>query len=50
MTSNLELKNIEVKNIEKNFVFEVIHDLDEREKDIIKAGGILPYYRNKKLD
>ncbi len=28
----------------------VEHDLDKREKEIIKAGGILPYYRSKKLD
>jgi len=49
-TNNLELKSIKIKNMEKNFAFEVIHDLNKREKDIIKAGGILPYYRNKKLD
>ena len=41
---------IEIKNDEKNFMFKARHDLDKREKEIIKAGGILPYYRNKKLD
>lgn len=39
---------IEIKNDEKNFTFKVKHDLDKREKEIIKAGGILPYYRSKK--
>jgi len=31
-------------------MFEVKHDLDDREKEIVKAGGMLPYYRSKKLD
>lgn len=41
---------IEIKNDKKNFIFKVKHNLDKREKEIIKAGGILPYYRSKKLD
>jgi len=49
-TSHLKSVNIEITNISKNFVFEALHDLNEREKTIVKAGGILPYYRSKKLD
>ncbi len=49
-TNHLRSSNIQIKNISKNFVFKVIHDLNEREKTIIKAGGILPYYRSKKLE
>ena len=41
---------MEVRNKTKNIVFLVKHDLNNREKDIVKAGGILPYYRSKKLD
>jgi len=37
-------------NISKNIVFEALHDLNEREKTIVGAGGILPYYKNKKLN
>jgi len=44
---NLESDIIEIKNVEKNFMFKVKHDLNNREKDIVKAGGILPYYKNK---
>jgi len=44
---NLESGIIEIKNVEKNFMFKVKHDLNNREKDIVKAGGILPYYKNK---
>jgi len=43
LTSNL----IEIKNKTKNFIFKVKHDLTNREKEIILAGGALPYYRNK---
>ncbi len=37
-------------NLVKSNMFKARHVLDKREKEIIKAGGILPYYRNKKLD
>jgi len=47
---NLNLDIIKIRNNKKNIIFEVKHDLDDREKEIIKTGGILPYYRNKKLD
>jgi len=47
---NLNLDIIEVRNNKKNIMFEVEHDLDDREKEIVKAGGMLPYYRSKKLD
>jgi len=49
-TSHLKSVNIEITNISKNFVFEALHDLNEREKTIVKAGGILPHYQSKKLD
>lgn len=45
--SDLESDIIEIKNVEKNFMFKVKNDLNNREKDIVKAGGILPYYKNK---
>lgn len=41
---------IEIKNDKKNFIFKVKHNLNRREKEIIKVGGILPYYRSKNLD
>jgi len=47
---NLNSDIIEVRNNKKNIMFEVKHDLDDREKEIVKAGGMLPYYRSKKLD
>ena len=46
---NLKLNKINIKNKTKKFIFTVKHDLSNREKEIIKAGGALPYYRNKKL-
>ena len=49
-TNHLQSSNIQIKSVSKNFVFEAIHDLNEREKTIVRAGGILPYYRNKKLN
>lgn len=48
--NNLNSDMIEIRNNKKNIIFRVKHDLDDREKEIIKVGGILPYYRNKKLD
>lgn len=45
---NLESNIINIKNKTKKFVFMVKHDLTNREKQIIKAGGALPYYRNKR--
>lgn len=41
---------IEIKNDKKNFIFKVKHNLNRREKEIIKVGGILPYYKSKNLD
>lgn len=49
-TNHLKSVNIEITNISKNFVFEALHDLNEREKTIVKAGGILPHYQSKKLN
>jgi len=49
-TNHLKSFNIQIKNISKNFVFEALHDLNEREKTIVGAGGILPYYKNKKIN
>jgi len=45
---NLESNIINIKNKTKKFIFMVKHELTNREKEIIKAGGTLPYYRNKK--
>jgi aconitate hydratase len=42
---NLDKKKIKVKNIDKNKFFYVTHDLDFREKSIVKAGGVLAYYK-----
>jgi aconitate hydratase len=36
-----------VKNLTKNFEFEVDYDLSDRQKDIILAGGTLAYMKNK---
>jgi len=44
---DLESDIIEIKNVKKNFMFKVKHDLNNREKNIVKAGGILAYYKNK---
>jgi len=49
-TSHLKSVNIKITNISKNFVFEAVHDLNEREKTIVKAGGVLPHYKSKILD
>jgi len=49
-TNHLKSSNIQIKNISKNFIFEALHDLNEREKTIVEAGGILPYYKNKKIN
>jgi len=48
--NDLNSNIMEVGNKTKNIVFLVKHDLNNREKDIVKAGGILSYYRSKKLD
>ena len=48
--NDLNSNIMEVRNKTKNIVFLVKHDLNNREKDIVKAGGILSYYRSKKLD
>jgi aconitate hydratase len=45
---NLESNMINIKNKTKKFIFIVKHELTNREKEIIKAGGTLPYYRNKR--
>lgn len=49
-TNHLQSSHIQIKNISKNFYFKVFHDLNEREKKIVRAGGMLPYYKNKKVD
>jgi aconitate hydratase len=36
-------KEITVRNLTKNKEFKVIYELSERQKDIILAGGLLPY-------
>jgi len=46
---NLNSDIIEVRNNKKNIMFGVKHDLDDREKEIVKAGGMLPYYRKRYL-
>jgi len=46
---SLKLNTINIKNTTKKFIFIVKHDLNNREKEIIEAGGALPYYRNKRF-
>ena len=38
---------LEVHNYTKKWVFKATHDLDKREREIIRAGGALSYYREK---
>jgi len=45
---NLESNIINIKNKTKKFIFMVKHELTNREKEIVQAGGALPYYRNKR--
>lgn len=42
----IEDKTLIVKNISKNFEFEVAHNLDKKEIEIIKAGGMLKFIKN----
>ncbi|MGI6710167.1 MAG: aconitate hydratase [Bacilli bacterium] len=42
----IEDKTLLVKNISKNFDFEVSHNLDKKEIEIIKAGGMLKFIKN----
>jgi len=54
---NIEIPNVKdiiksgekliVKNLTKNFEFEVDYNLSDRQKDIILAGGTLAYMKNK---
>lgn len=38
-------QNFKVENLTKGYVFEVISNLNDREKDLILKGGLLPYVR-----
>jgi aconitate hydratase len=40
-----ENKEILVENLSKNFVFKTKYNLTEREREIIKEGGYLPYIK-----
>ena len=41
---------IKIKNLSKNFIFEVTHDLSEREIRIILSGGKLNYTKNSAIN
>jgi aconitate hydratase len=43
----LENKPLIVKNLTKGIQFEVIYELSERQKNILLAGGMLPFIKNK---
>ena len=45
MDEALEKGIINIKNITKNFTFEALIELSEEEKEIIKAGGLLPFIK-----
>lgn len=45
--NRLAHKKIQVRNVSKDTIFSVNHDLNSREKAIVKAGGILAYYKQK---
>lgn len=45
--NDLNSNKITINNITKNEEFDSIHNLAEREKAIILAGGVLPFYRTK---
>lgn len=48
LKSSLEDKQVfTVINQSKNYTFEVVSNLNEREKEVIIAGGLLPYTKNK---
>jgi len=38
---------LEVHDYTKKWIFKTTHDLDKRDREIIKAGGALSYYREK---
>jgi aconitate hydratase len=41
--SNLDAAELSLKNVSKGTTIPVQHDLSEREKDMVKAGGLLAY-------
>ena len=43
-------QRIKIKNLSKNFIFEVTHDLSEREIRIILSGGKLNYTKNSAIN
>ena len=45
MDEALEKGIISIKNITKNITFEALIELSEEEKEIIKAGGLLPFIK-----
>ncbi len=49
-TSGIDRFEVKVKNITKNFEIKVKPQLDERGIKMIKAGGVLPYIKNKRRE
>lgn len=47
-TNEIEDFKVKVKNITKGFEIKVTPQLDERDIKMIKAGGVLPYIKNKR--
>ena len=45
MDEALEKGTITIKNNTKNFTFEALIELSEEEKEIIMAGGLLPFIK-----
>jgi aconitate hydratase len=42
-------QNFKVKNLTKHYIFEVVANLNEREKELILSGGLLPFTKQKAL-
>ncbi len=49
-TGTIDKFEVKVKNITKNFDIKVKPQLDERGVKMIKAGGVLPYIKNKRRE
>ncbi|MBY9006845.1 MAG: aconitate hydratase [Candidatus Lokiarchaeota archaeon] len=47
--NDFTFENIKIKNITKNNSISLIHSMSERHIDILKAGGKLPYIKNKQF-
>lgn len=43
-------QNFRVENLTKGYAFEVVSDLNDREKELILKGGLLPYVRRRAVN